>query len=73
MECPDNNIHFKILREREMAKLSRETKQKVLDLLFQGKNVGDIGKNLKLDTMLVAEIIIQNTETYSCLKRKIDS
>jgi len=70
MECPDNSTHFKILRDREMAKISKETKQKILDLMHHGKSVGDVGKILKLDIMIVAEIIIENIENISFLRRE---
>lgn len=72
MECPNYNMHFNILRELEIAKLSKETKQEVLDLMHQGKTVGDVCKMLKLDTMIVAEIISQNIGTISYLKREIE-
>ena len=72
MECPDYKMHFNILRELEMAKLSKETKQEVLDLMHQGKSVGDVGKMLKLDTMIVAQIISDNISTISYLKREIE-
>ena len=68
MECPNNSMHFKILREKKIDKLPKETKQKVLDLMHEGKSVGDVGKILNLDTMIVAEIIIQNIGTVSYLK-----
>lgn len=73
MECPNYNMHFDILRELEISKLSKETKQEVLDLMHQGKTVGDVCKILKLDTMIVATIISQNIGTISYLKREIES
>lgn len=72
MKCPNNSMHFKILRDREIAKLPKETKQKVLDLMHEGKTVGDVGKILNLDTMIVAHIIIQNTGTVSYLKTEVE-
>ena len=71
MKCPNYNNHFKILRTREIAKLSVETKQEILDLMHQGKTVGDVSQMLKLDSMIVAEIICQNISTIRYLKREI--
>lgn len=71
MECPNNENHGRILLEREIEKLPKETKQEVLDLMHQGKSVGDVCKMLKLDTMIVAEIICQNIGTIRYLKREI--
>lgn len=71
MECPNNDNHFKILRKKEMDKLPREIKQKVLDLMHEGKTVGEVKKILELDTMIVAEIISNNLGTISYLKKEI--
>ena len=71
MKCPNNNNHFKILREREIEKIPKEDKQKILDLMHKGKSVGEVCKIMKLETMIVAEIISQNLGTISYLKREI--
>lgn len=73
MECPNSNMHFKILRDREIANIPKETKQKVLDLIHEGKTVGDVCKILNLETMIVAEIIIQNIGTVSYLKTEVEA
>lgn len=72
MKCPNNSRHFKILRERALAKMPKETKQKVLDLMHEGKTVGDVGKILNLETMMVGEIILENTKTYSFLRTEVE-
>jgi len=72
MECPNNDNHFKILRDREMAKISKDTKQKVLDLMHKGETIGEVGKILSLDTQLVVEIISQNLGTISYLRTKVE-
>ena len=71
MKCPSHDNHFKILREREIAKLSIETKQRILDLMHGGKTVGDVSQMLKLDSMIVAEIICQNIGTIRYLKKEV--
>ena len=43
-----------------VAKMSKETKQDILDLLRKGKSVGEIRKQLNLPLMDVAEVIVQN-------------
>lgn len=70
MQCPNSTSHFKILREREIAKILKEVKQKILDLFHGGKTIGDISKELNLDSMIVAEIIDQNIQTISILRRE---
>ena len=58
--------------EADVEKIPKETKQKVIDLLREGKTVGEIRKELNLDLMDTAEIICQNVDTYSFLKQKVD-
>lgn len=71
MKCPNYNNHFKILRKKERDKLSKETKQKILDLIHQGKTVGEVKNLLDLDTMIVAEVICQNIGHIAYLKKEI--
>ena len=54
--------------ERDVANIPKETKQKVLDLLREGKTVGEIREELNLDLMDTAEIITQNISCYHYLK-----
>lgn len=56
--------------EADVAKIPKETKQNVLDLLRSGKTVGEIQKELNLDLMDTAEIICQNINTVSLLRNE---
>jgi len=58
--------------EADVAKIPRETKQKVIDLLRRGKKVGDIRKELNLDLMDTAEIITQNISCCHYLKPVVE-
>lgn len=71
MKCPNYTNHFKILRKREIDKLSKETKQKIIDLIYEGKTVGEVKKIVGLDTMIVAEVICQNIGHIAYLKKEI--
>ena len=68
MECPNSDKHYSIERQKEIEQISKEKQQKVLDLLWSGKSVGEVAKILELDLMIVAEIINQNIETACYLR-----
>lgn len=68
MKCPDAPNHFKILRQREVATIPIETKQKVLDLMHAGKSIGEICDELDLKLDITCEIITQNIQKFSILR-----
>jgi hypothetical protein len=70
MQCPENKTHLKILREKEVKKVPIETKQKVLDLLRAGKNIGTIRAELNLSLDVTCEIITQNIEEIPILRKE---
>lgn len=69
--CPESSNHFLIVRKREVASLPRETKQKVLDLVHEGKTIGEVRKELNLELMVVCEIINQNIKEIHYLSREL--
>jgi hypothetical protein len=66
--CPDAPNHFLILRKREVALVPKETKQKVLDLMHEGKTIGEICAELNLKLDITCEIINQNIQKFSILR-----
>lgn len=68
--CPEAPNHFLIIRKREVAKIPREQKQKVLDLLREGKTIGVICEELNLELDIVCEIITQNIQDIHVLRRE---
>ena len=68
MECPNNNMHWKILEDKKIAKLPKEIRQKVLDLMNEGKTIGEVCETLNLETMTVSGIITQNIREIHVLR-----
>ena len=68
----ENKYRTKEQIEVDVAKIPKETKQKVINLLRQGMKVGDIRKELNLDLMDTAEIITQNISCYHYLKPVVE-
>lgn len=54
-----------------VSRLSVETKQKVLDLMYQGYNIGAVAELLKLDSSVVAKVILDNIVTAEILSTKV--
>jgi hypothetical protein len=52
-------------REEAYKAVSLEKKQKFLDLMAQGKNVGEASDEVGIDSMIGAQIIIRNADTIS--------
>lgn len=50
-------------REEAYKAVSLEKKQQFLDLMHQGKNVGEASEIVGIDSMIGAQIIIRNYET----------
>jgi len=69
LQCPDADKHYKILLDKQVSELPKKTKQKIIDLLFEGKNIGEIEEILDLDTMIVATVINNNIQKVSYLRR----
>lgn len=69
LECPDAPKHYQILLEKKIENLSQKTKQKILDLIWDGKNIGEIKEILNLDTMIIATVIQKNIKNISYLRR----
>jgi len=47
-----------------------ETKQRILDLLWDGKTVGEIIKIVDIELLVVSGIIVDNIGTVKYLRRK---
>jgi CRISPR/Cas system CMR subunit Cmr6 (Cas7 group RAMP superfamily) len=48
------------MEDTAYAAISLETKQKFLDLMWSGKNVGEASKEVGIDSMMGAQIILRN-------------
>lgn len=70
MECPNNERHYRILRDRHLKSIPLEVKQRVLDLFHAGKSIGEIKDLVGLDTLDVGEIISMNIEPAYLVLRK---
>ncbi len=68
MQCPNAPNHYKILLDRKISALPKESKQKILDLFHDGKNIGDVGKELGVDTDVIAGVLLQNFDTIHILR-----
>lgn len=56
--------------QKKVDSLPREKRQEVLDLMFKGLSVGEVSAHLKLDSMVVGRIIINNIVTTKTLSRE---
>ena len=56
---------------RDIAAVPKEIKQKVLDLIWSGKNIGEIKKIVNLDTLVVGGIITENIESAYYLRKEV--
>lgn len=57
------NLSYMEKLKEDTAKVPIETKQKLLDLLREGKTVGEARDAVGLDLQIVGEIIMQNIES----------
>lgn len=64
------NLSFKEKLEKQVDEISIETKQKVLDILHEGKTIGEACKATGLETVVVGEIIMRNIKEYRYLSRE---
>lgn len=66
------NPSFQEKLDAKVAAVPLETKQKILDLLHEGKNVGQVCEAVKLELLIVGQIILTNIEHlgYDRLREK---
>jgi hypothetical protein len=53
-----------------VADVPKETKQKLLDLLHEGKTIGEATRECELDLQVSGEIIMQNIGKYEFLRKE---
>ena len=58
-------------REEAYNAVSLEKKQQFLDLMNQGKNVGEASAIVGIDSMVGAQVIIRNAQTVSLFPTKV--
>ena len=56
-------------RKERCSKLDVKIKQKILDLMWKGKTIGEVMKKLNLDLHLVSEVVLENISTYNYLNK----
>ena len=54
--------------KQRASSVSLHTRQKLLDLLHEGKTLGEVRKELNLDLDVVGQIIMQNLDSLSYLR-----
>lgn len=57
--------NYKEALARIIIELGQPTRQKILDLLFEGLKVGDICDRLEIETVIVSQVICDNIESHS--------
>lgn len=60
----------KCLKQR-VAKVTKETEQKILDFLHQSKTIGEACKEFALETDVMCEIINRNIVTNAYLSKQV--
>lgn len=70
--CPKAPQHYKMQLRKKVAALPKDTRQKVLDLIWEGKTIGEVKDQLKLETDVVAQIISDNIKCYKYLGREVE-
>jgi len=58
-------------REEAYKAVSLEKKQQFLDLMHQGKNVGEASAIVGIDSMIGAQVIIRNSDTIDLFPKKV--
>lgn len=56
----------------DVESIPKYVKQQVLDLMHEGKSLEEVSREVNLDIDIVAEIIIQNVEVVSFLRRRAE-
>jgi len=70
-KCPNYKNHYDIVQARKVAAIPREMKQKVLDLMWDGKSIGEICKELNLELDVVCGIVSANIRHISILNTEV--
>ena len=57
--------------DKNLKEIPKETKQKILDLLWSGKSVGEICELVNLNTLYVSGVIVENIDSVSYLRKDV--
>lgn len=68
--CPNIQEHFVIIRKQKVAKIPHTIKQKFLDLMWQGKTIGEAKNELCLDLDEATGILDENIATCQYLRKE---
>jgi len=63
-------LSFQEKLDKKVGEVSLEIKQQILDLLHQGKTVGEVCKAVNLELLVVGEIIVRNIGEVHYLRKK---
>lgn len=63
-------LSFKEKLDMQIAEISLETKQKILDLMHEGKTLGEVCKITGLETIIVGNIIVKNINDVKFLRKE---
>ena len=69
--CPNNDNHFKISRDKEFDKIPLGTKQKFMDLIKEGKTIGEAKTEVGVSTEIGAEILVRQINNIKVLSYKV--
>lgn len=61
---------FKTKLRKEALSIPKEKRQQILDMFRNGKTIGEIKKEMHLDTMVTSEIIFMNVQDIKILNIK---
>lgn len=71
MWCPRRTEHYKIIRDREINQIPLEKKQEFLNLLKEGKTIGEAKDKAGFSLEIACEIINRQIENYSILNFEV--
>jgi hypothetical protein len=58
--CHNQEKHIEIECQKRFDSVSKEERQKILDLFRNGKSIGEIKETYKYDVLTIAEVITRN-------------
>lgn len=64
------NLSFQEKLDKAVAEVPQETKQKILDLLHEGKSIGYVKEAVNLSTLIVGEIVVNNITAVNFLRKE---
>ena len=57
--------------QKKIDDVPTDLQQRILDLMHEGKTIGEVCKEVNLETFIVSGVIVKNIGTVAYLKKKV--